>query len=83
MYTSGMLQFMPTAMLDAGDSDWDSLAERVVLRMEGLPSCGILEISFRNPDVRIPLLQWCRSVGHDLFQMTAEGNQTWLWIKKR
>jgi TusA-related sulfurtransferase len=77
------LPIMPTAMLDAGDIQWPELADKMTERMGSLPSAGILEITFANPDVRLPLLEWCRRSGHDLFQMVADGNQTCLWIKKR
>ena len=75
--------FIPTAMLDAGDAEWADLSGTVTERIDTLPVSGILEISFGNPSVRVPLLEWCRSVGHDLFQMVADGEQTSMWIKKR
>lgn len=74
--------FIPTAMLDAGDTEWADLSKTVTERLDTLPAYGVLEISFGNPSVRIPLLEWCRSVGHDRFQMVADGDQTSLWIKK-
>ncbi|HZT95346.1 MAG TPA: sulfurtransferase TusA family protein [Chloroflexota bacterium] len=74
---------MPAAMLEAGDAPWSVLRSLIARRMAELPSSAVLEVSFADPTMRLNIIQWCPSAGHDLFKMAADGDHTSFWIKKR
>lgn len=44
---------------------------------------AILEVTSLAPGHRIDILNWCREMGHDCFQMSVDGDHTWFWIKQR
>jgi TusA-related sulfurtransferase len=70
-------------MLDAGGEAWPAVSEIITDRLEELGSGDVIEISSLEPQHRKDILGWCDASGYDLFQMLADGDRTWFWIKKR
>lgn len=75
--------FLPQAIVDAGDVEWTIIGDLVAHRLANLPASAILEVTSLAPAHRIDILNWCREMGHDCFQMSVDGDRTWFWIKKR
>lgn len=75
--------FAPETLLDAGDVEWPTLRGLVDQRLEEMTTGGVLEVASLAPAHRVQLLEWCRETGHDCFQMSADGDRSWFWIKKR
>ncbi len=80
---SSQAGFAPHTMLDAGDTEWPVLRGLLAERLEELTIGAVLEVASLAPTHCVELLNWCRETGHDCFQMSADGDRTWFWIKKR
>ena len=77
------VNFTPQALLDAGETEWPVLRELLVRRLAELAPDAVLEVASVAPAHSVQLLGWCRETGHDTFQMSADGDRTWFWIKNR
>jgi len=75
--------FLPQTMVEVGDTQWTLVSPLIARRLEEMAAGDVLEVSSRQPGHRNEALAWCDASGHDLFQMVADGNRTWFWIKKR
>lgn len=80
---AGMGQFLPAVIVDLGGVPWIVARGIISRRLSDLHRGDTMEVSSREPTHRTDMLDWSHSSGCDLFQMVADGESTWFWIKKR
>lgn len=72
----------PQVLLEAGDTPWDDVHERIVRLVEGMLPGDVLEVTSMVAGLGESLAGWCARVGHLLLGSREADGKTTYWVRK-